>query len=147
MEKKKNKKKKKPVLLVLPLLILALLVLFALKFAGLLGSGFGLNDTNDSENDRNIPVEDITSEVTNVTSVSESEIISETSSFEKSVLIEVKQDVYYISGNIVSIDDIKDMISKDKPDEVRLENNYASSKAWEELKKVLNETDITVIEN
>lgn len=140
-------KKKKPVLTILIVLVTAAIVILALKYLGLLGIGSGFSNKTGDGADRNIPAEEITSTASAETTLIETESETEAKDYQKSCLIEVKQDEYYIEDKVTTLEEIKEMISKDNINQINLENNYASSKAWEELKKALAETDVTVIEN
>ncbi len=131
--------------LIFILLLVIIVVIIIIKNIGQFGLGAGSGLKKGEENDRNIPVQsEATSAVSNETTPFETEKLSEAS--EKDVVINVKQDEYYIDGESITLDEIKEMITKDNLTQISLENNYASSKAWEELKKVLSEKNVSAIE-
>ena len=117
--------------------ILVVLAIIGLVVWYLLGKGFGLGGTGEGNGQNN--------EINNqqdVNSDTEQEIEKET------IIIEVKQSQYLVDGKEVTLSDIESMLSADKVENTVfiLEDNYASTKAWDEVKKLFTSYEISVIE-
>lgn len=67
---------------------------------------------------------------------------------EITITIVVMQDQYFIDEQTVTLTQIKEKIAdmSDNNITVVLENNYASTKAWDNLKTNLEKMDVTIIE-
>lgn len=62
---------------------------------------------------------------------------------EKLITIVVKQDKYLIDDKELTISEIKDICSDDSiVAEVVIEDNYASVKAWDDIKSILDDMEI-----
>lgn len=107
-------------------LILAVLAVVLLMYLGILGFGDGTGKGDG----------DVTTEQT----VKEEKV-------QTSVEIEVKQDKYLVDGEEISLDAIEEMVTgEDKEVTVYLINNYASTKAWDDLQKLLTDAGIVPVE-
>lgn len=111
-------------------LILAVLVVVLLMYLGILGFGDGTGKGDG----------DATTEQTVEEQTEEEKV-------QTSVEIEVKQDKYLVDGEEVSLDAIEGMVTgEDKEVTVYLVNNYASTKAWDDLQKLLTDAGIVPVE-
>ncbi|MBE5923588.1 MAG: hypothetical protein E7271_03850 [Lachnospiraceae bacterium] len=109
------------------IVVIVFLVLFKMGIIGIGGKGFGKGG---SENDSAIS----------------SEMKSEEIEKKESVTIVVKQDEYYIDNQQVTLTQLKEKVTDKSVSEVIIENNYASSKTWDELKNSLDDWGITPVE-
>ena len=120
--------------------VLKILVLIAVIGIGVwlfLGKGFGFGGTGEGNGQKN--------EINNQqdsSSDTEQEIEKET------VIIEVKQSQYLIDGVEVTLSEIESMLSGDNVENTVfiLEDNYAATKAWDEIKKLFTSHEISAIE-
>ena len=107
------------------------------------GFGFGGGGGNASGGNGNASSEQAT-EPSNVdTETEEAEDNQEAS---EEICIVVKQDSYYIEDEEVQLTRIKSLLTEKEYSNVIIENNYASKKTWDDLKKLLSELDIAAVE-
>ncbi len=148
MAKNKSKKKGKKVAGGVGVVaVLAAILFFGGRGLGLGGGGgFGFGKdvsvNSDAENqteDENEPVEEKKDEVP------EEKPSDETVA---TVLIEVKQGQYLIDGAEKSLADIEALLTAEDAANTSftLENNYASAKAWDEIKALFTRYEIAVTE-
>lgn len=130
----------------LGILVLAIII-FAIAFIFLFGKGFGFGDgTGDGEGNES-------STEQNVNTDEKSETPDETEENkgavdEITILIEVKQSQYLVDGKEVTLSEIESLIADADIENTSfiLEDNYASSKAWDEIKNLFTSYEISVIE-
>ena len=117
---------------------------FGFGWGGGSGNGGGSNPTSENTNDTEGSSES-TSEVTpNIPEPQETEEPKDEK--ENEIYIVVKQDTYYIEDEEVTINRIKSILSEMEDCNVVIENNYASKKAWDDIKKLLSELEIVAVE-
>lgn len=117
---------------ILGTLTIVILILFLLSHFGLLSWGKGDGTGNGEANTETVIKEDVES----TDEVEEIEIT-----------IVVRQDKYLIDDQEVTLTQIKERIT-DKSAEIKviLEDNYASAKAWDDIKVNLTKWGVTPIE-
>lgn len=121
---------------VLGTVIIGILVIFLLVHFGLLswGPGNGKGDGN------------IDSEAKSEAVVDESSVINDETK-EITINIVITQDQYSIDEQVVTLTQIREKLTDESAMiNVVLEDNYASAKAWDEIKTSLAEWGITPIE-
>lgn len=117
---------------ILGTLIIVIVIIFLLLHFGLLNWGNG-NGTGDGEKNSETVAEE------SVTVIDESEEII--------ITIVVTQDKYLIDEQEVTLTQIKEKVTDDSATiKVILEDNYASKKAWDEIKTNFAKWGITPIE-
>lgn len=109
------------------------------------GSGFGIG-AKDGEGDG-----ENTEQEVNVDEETENrdEVEADNEAAEQNtVLIEVKQSQYLINGEEKTLSEIESLLSDENVGNTIfiLEDNYASTKAWDEIKKLFTGYEISVIE-
>lgn len=113
-------------------ILLAVVVIAILAYFGFINFGFGGKGEGNAEK-------------------SSSSITQEVKQTEKKeevlVKVEVKKDLYLIDGKEVTLSQIKEKVTdSEKQAKVVIINNYASTKAWDELKAAFTEWEIHAVE-
>lgn len=127
--------------------ILATVVIIAIIiYVFFFGKGFGLGKgTGDGEGNE-ISAGQVVSEEEPVVQNKMEEEKDETDNI--TVLIEVKQGQYLLDGEECTLSDIEAILMSDEVENTLfiLEDNYASAKAWDEIKGLFTRYEISVIE-
>lgn len=113
-------------------ILVAILIAALLAYFGFIN--FGLGGKGEGQGEQ--PKSSVTSEVK-----------EEEKPEEMTVTIEVKKDVYLMDGQEVTLSQIKNKVTdSSKKIKVVLVNNYAATKAWDELKAAFTEWGIEAVE-
>ena len=132
----------KKVLGVIITILIILGIVYLLFFGN--GLGFGKGSGDGEGNGDNTEQEVNTDEVIEDQDVIEADNDAE----QNTVLIEVKQSQYLINGEEKTLSEIESLLSDENAGNTVfiLEDNYASTKAWDEVKKLFTSYEVTVVE-
>ena len=132
----------KKVLGVIITILIILGIVYLLFFGN--GLGFGKGSGDGEGNGDNTEQEVNTDEVIEDQDVIEADNDAE----QNTVLIEVKQSQYLINGEEKTLSEIESLLSDENAGNTVfiLEDNYASTKAWDEVKKIFTSYGVSVVE-
>lgn len=118
-------------------------LLFGKDFGLGLGDGFGLGEGKDSK-----PVSSEVKEDTEEVKDEIKEEVKEENKEKKTVVIEVKQDKYFIGEAEKSLADIEALLTGEEVANTSfvLESNYAATKEWDEIKALFTQYEVDVAE-
>lgn len=126
--------------------IITILIILGIVYLLFFGNGFGFGKgSGDGEgNGDNTEQEVNTDEVIEDQDVIEADNDAE----QNTVLIEVKQSQYLINGEEKTLSEIESLLSDENAGNTVfiLEDNYASTKAWDEVKKLFTSYGVSVVE-
>ncbi|MBQ2802312.1 MAG: hypothetical protein IJF07_00230 [Lachnospiraceae bacterium] len=125
------------VLVIVVIAVIAVMVFF--------GEGFGFGSGTGEGNGDSTVAQSSEEQVESSTSQTE-EVSGEAAN--TTVTIEVKQSQYLIEGKETSLSEMEALLTADtaKTTTFILEDNYASAKAWDELKKLFTDYELDVVE-
>lgn len=127
--------------------IIAILIVLGIVLLFTFGDGFGFGwGTGDGEGNGENAEQEVNTEeeLENRDEIEADNDIVE----QNTVLIEVKQSQYLINGEEMTLSEIESLLSDENAGNTMfiLEDNYASTKAWDEIKKLFTGYGISVIE-
>lgn len=130
-----------------------ILVAFAIFFILFFGKGFGLGNGNGKGDGNGNSNSNAVSDEQDISENEETETqneVSEGTSADNgiTVVIEVKQSQYLIDGKEMALSEIESMIQSYDMENTSfiIEDNYASAKAWDEIKQLFLSYEISVVE-
>jgi len=119
---------------------LAVLAIFGGKALGFGGTGTG------EDGDRNIVNEQSSSDIQETDTTDATEITTEAG--ETIITIEVVKNKYFIDGEEKNLSEVELIVRRANSDKTTfiLEDNYASSKAWDDVREIFINLELSVIE-
>jgi len=121
-------------------------VIAALAMFGGKAFGFGGGSGTGEDGDRNVVSEQNSSNIQEADTTDATEITTEAG--ETIITIEIVKNKYFIDGEEKNLSEVELIVRRANSDKTTfiLEDNYASSKAWDDVREIFINLEISVIE-